>query len=820
MLLLADDAASDECRIFADLHWIAATIAVTLLFAGWLSGPIHAAEGDLDLTKAVVVAVDGLSAREKKAVEMLVDEVRKRTLIRWAVVNALPTSQDVPAIVVGPHSKIRLLAATAVKPAATTDANRPEGYQIVTRGSPPIVTVAGNDERGVMFGVGRLLRELRMHRLKVELPGSFQETSAPETKLRGHQLGYRPKTNSYDAWDIQQWEQYYRDLIVFGTNAIELIPPRSDDDADSPHFPAPPMEMMTDMSRVADEYGLDVWIWYPAMDEDYANLKTVEMALREWEEVYKRLPRIDVIFVPGGDPGHTHPIPLMALLEKQAALLKKYHPQAQMWMSPQSFNKDWDDEFYKFMKTEPQWLDGIVFGPQNRIGLYELRQQIPARYPIRGYPDITHSTNAQHAVEEWDLAFGSIEAREVINPRPLAMEKIFRYYQPATIGFLTYSEGCNDDVNKFVWSGLGWNSKTPVKQILQQYSRYFIAEQFTDDFAEGLLALERNWVGPLLTNTGVETTLQKFQAMEQTGGPKLLLNWRFQQALYRAYYDAHLRDRLIAETAQRAQAAAILRQAVRTGSLLAMNQAEAVLNQADQVLVSPDRRNRFNELGEALFQSIHMQLNSKLQQGQVGRGTSHDLIESPLNDRLWLKNQFADIRTKTAEPDRLKAIDALVNRTNPGPGGFYDDLGDPNNQPHLVQNKVTFAESPDYRQSTFTSFDYQPATRPREWWSNVLSLYDAPLQLRYTGLDKQAHYKLRVVFSCEPTRPMKVRLDADGLPVHDLIPKPLEMKPLEFDIPPAATADGELNLKWTRQPGLGANGRGCQIAEVFLLKQL
>lgn len=819
MMLPADAAASGKCRGLAGFRWFASTITCMLILSAWLSGTLHAAEANLDLTKAVVVAVDGLSAREKKAVEMLVDEVRKRTMIRWAVTNAVPTSQDIPTIVVGPQAKIRpLLQATAVKPAAA-DANRAEGYQISTVGSPPLVVVAGNDERGVMFGVGRLLRELRMNRLKVEIPGNFQEASAPETALRGHQLGYRPKTNAYDAWDIRQWEQYYRDLIVFGTNSIELIPPRSDDDADSPHFPAPPMEMMTEMSRVADEYGLDVWIWYPAMDEDYANPKTVEFALKEWEEVYKQLPRIDVIFVPGGDPGHTHPVPLMALLEKQAALLKKYHPKAQMWMSPQSFNKDWDDEFYQFMKTEPKWLDGIVFGPQNRIGLYELRQQIPSRYPIRGYPDITHSTNAQHAVEEWDLAFGSIEAREVINPRPLAQEKIFRFYQPATIGFLTYSEGCNDDVNKFVWSGLGWNSKIPVLQILQQYSRYFIAEQFTDEFAHGLLALERNWVGPLLTNTGVESTLLQFQAMEQTGGPKLLLNWRFQQGLYRAYYDAHLRDRLIAETAQRSQAAAILRQAARTGSLLAMNQAETVLTQADLVLVSPDRRNRCNELGEALFQSIHMQLNSKLQQGQVGRGTSHDLIESPLNDRLWLKSQFANIRTKTGEPERLKAIDELVNRTNPGPGGFYDDLGDPHNQPHLVPTKVTFAESPDYRRSVFTSFDYQPSTRPREWWSNVVALYDGPLEMRYTGLDKKAGYKVRVVFSCEPHRPLKVRLDADGLQVHDLIPKPLEMKPLEFDIPPAATADGELNLKWTRQPGFGAAGRGCQIAEVFLLKQ-
>ena len=47
-----------------------------------------------------------------------------------------------------------------------------------------------------------------------------------------------PRPTPTTAGRVAMWEQYIRDLAVFGTNAIELIPPRSDDDADSPHFPA------------------------------------------------------------------------------------------------------------------------------------------------------------------------------------------------------------------------------------------------------------------------------------------------------------------------------------------------------------------------------------------------------------------------------------------------------------------------------------------------------------------------------------------------------------------------------------------------------
>src|SRR5262249_10310895 len=148
-----------------------------------------------------------------------------------------------------------------------------------------------------------------------------------------------------------------------------------------------------------DEYGLDVWIWYPAMDKDYTDAATTESALNEWGDVFKKLPRVDAVFVPGGDPGHTQPKVLMTLLEKQTAVLHKYHPKAQMWVSPQGFNQEWLDEFIGILNREqPQWLSGVVFGPQVRIGIDELRAKVPRRYPIRHYPDITHSLQSQYPV--------------------------------------------------------------------------------------------------------------------------------------------------------------------------------------------------------------------------------------------------------------------------------------------------------------------------------------------------------------------------------------------------------------------------------------
>jgi hypothetical protein len=786
----------------------------------------------LDLRHAVVLAPAGLTGPEQRAVRMLVEEAEKRTHLLWPETNAWPGA-NVPVIAVGPVSQLEQFAgpfAAELRPAA--GATNAEGFHLCVKQSPgtSAVFVVGNDARGVLFGVGRLLRELHMARGRVTLDDDLDIVTAPKYPLRGHQLGYRPKCNSYDAWDLPVWEQYLRDLAVFGCNAIELIPPRSDDDADSPHFPRPPMEMMTGMSRLADEYGLDVWIWYPAMDRDYSNPQTVESALREWGEVFQKLPRVDAVFVPGGDPGHTEPKYLLALLEKQTANLHRYHPKAQMWVSPQSFNQAWLDEFLDILNRErPAWLSGVVFGPQVRISVARLRELVPSQYPIRHYPDITHSRQCQYPPADWDTAFALTEARECINPRPVDEAAIFRAMQPGTVGFITYSEGCNDDVNKCVWSALGWNPDASVTDILRDYSRYFIGDRYADSFAQGLLALERNWRGPLLANENVGTTLAQFQTMESAASPADLKNWRFQQALLRAYYDAYVRRRLIYETDLENRAMEQLRRAPADGSLVAMAAAEHTLDHAVTERVASDWRTRIFELGEALFQSIGMQLSvGKYQAIAVDRGACLDTLDYPLNDRAWLKEHFAAIRRLKTEAQRLAAVDEIVQWTNPGPGGFYDDLGNVARQPHLVRGPG-FAADPGCYVSARLDWEEdlvvdEPDERPTaarriSWMDHAETLYDTPLRLRYTGLDPHARYRVRVVYAGDaPNR--KIRLVAnDGVEVHPLIAKPSPFRPVEFALPPAATATGELNLSWLGEPGLGGNGRGCQVSEVWLLKE-
>jgi len=551
--------------------------------------------------------------------------------------------------------------------------------------------------------------------------------------------------------------------------------------------------------------------------------EVVKESLKKDESFFSKLSKIDALFIPGGDPGATSPEVLFDYLEKQAKVLKKYHPEAEIWVSPQSFDKNEMGSFLELVKRKPEWLTGIVYGPQVRLYVDKLREVIPDKYPIRRYPDITHNYDAQYPVPNWDFAYAATENRESINPRPTQQKDIFNTINPDKFnGFITYSEGVNDDVNKMVWSRLGWNPEADVMEILQDYSRYFISPDFETTFAQGLLDLEQNWQGPLLGNTSVYSTHQKFQTMEEEASPRIRLNWRFQIAQFRSYYDAYTRSRLLYETQLEDKAISVLRRAHDLGSFTAMEKASHILEQAKLHYVSNDWRERLFQLAEALFQSIRMQktVDEYFAVG-IRRGANLDLVNHPLNDRIWLNKNFERIKGLDDEEARLAEIKKIVKWDDPGPGGFYDDLGSLGNQPHLV-NGENYNEDPVFLKSPFVGFTI--GDRVKDWkisWArHIQTLYGQPLKMKYTNLDPNAQYLVKITYTKDLySGDKQIRLLTDnGNEVHAYMDKPEEMQPLTFDIPIEATSDGELILIWNSEEDMGGTGRGCQVAEVWLMK--
>lgn len=778
---------------------------------------------DADLSQAVIVA--HTKPVVDKAGEMLQAEIAVRTGVRLPRQLA---AEGRPAIVVGSADRLpsgadlRLPEKEAILKTGPKVPDRAEGYAIwvdTTLRRAPTVYVVGRDDRGALFGAGRLLRLLDMREGRVSLDGSTRLTDAPQVAIRGHQLGYRRAANSYDAWDVKVYEQYIRDLAVFGTNAIELIPAREAGQYEGVLMPMDMWEMTAKLSQLIGRYGMDVWMWVP-VEGDVSKPEDAERELAIQKALFEKCPYVDHIFVPGGDPGDTPPEILLPWMEKLAANLRASHPKAGVWVSNQGFEKEKNDIFFEYLeKQRPKWLTGVVFGPWTKIGDEEERARTPKEYKVRRYPDITHSVRCQYPVPEWDRAFAHTLGRECINPRPYGTTHIHNLFMPFADGFVSYSDGIHDDVNKIVWSAVGWNPKADVQEVVREYGRYFIGQDFADEVAKGLIALERHWEKPVLGNQEIERTLVLWQGMERRANEKVLGNWRFQMGLLRAYYDAYVYRKLGPEMEREKEAYAALNEASSVGVEQAIANARKILARHDAAPIAADLAWRIEELGAALYDSIGMQLDVARYAAQSPeRGAVLEFLDLPLNDRLWLEAEFTGILAMDDKEGQLARIAQIVNWENPGPGSFYDDLGNATKQPHLVRQKP-WKDDPGGVATVMEEFSrwmdnttHEVAPLRLSWLDQAQTLFGTPLRMRYDGLDPNVKYRLRATYCGRFNATM--RLVADGqYEVHGPVPAPKRIAPVEFDVPQDAVKDGLLDLEWQL-----VSGRGCQVAEVWLLR--
>jgi hypothetical protein len=414
----------------------------------------------------------------------------------------------------------------------------------------------------------------------------------------------------------------------------------------------------------------------------------------------------------------------------------------------------------------------------------------------------------------WDPAFNLTLGREPVNPRPVFYKLIQNYFGPYTSGFITYSDGVNDDVNKTVWSMLGWNPELAPRDILVQYTRCFFGAAVAESAADGILALEKNWEGPLAENGSVDATLELWQRLERES-PELRDNWRWQALLLRAYYDAYTRQRLLYETELEREVMRELANVSSLGADGAMAKALSVVYRAVSQPIRKEWRVRIEELCAALFQSIKLQTSvPKYQARSAERGAVLDFVDYPLNNRWWLEDEFTRIRKLPSESGKMQALDLIRNWETPGAGSFYDEVGNIAKSPRVIRGEG-LNTNPTMERNPNPGF---------WWWDNGLSRrrlswqtsMDWPLGLAYHNLDSNAKYRIRI------TGYGQARLRANGQPLtptRDAKHEIGEFK--EFPLPDGLLKDGKLVLTFDPLPEEAhLNWRQqSRVSEVWLLKE-
>lgn len=777
---------------------------------------------------------------EQRVAEILREEISLRAGV------APDTAQEVPEG--GSFILIRLDARlSAEHPAlyARLDGQPrqgPEGFRLsVTRAQDVLqIIVAGTDDRGCLYGMAKILRKAAIKAGQLVPTEALQDCcEAPRHPLRGHQLAYRDKQNTLPTWTIDRFDRYIRDRALFGANAIEIVPPRTDDNLYSAHFKQGPMEMMVSLSRLIHSYGLAVWIWYPFMCKDYADPARYAQDMREREQVLSALPHVDGVLFPAGDPGNIEVDQLFPAAADTAAILHRYHPQARIWLSPQVyFHEDtgWYDAFYARVRQEPDWLYGICYGPWIQQTIDEMAAMLPEVYRgrIRHYPDITHNANAQYELPDWDPAFALTLGRESYNVRPRAMRHIHSMTAPYTIGSLTYSEGIHDDVNQMLWSDLDFNPDRPLEDSLRDYARLFIDPDLADDLCDVLMLLERNWEGKACENEGIDALYHRFMALSDRASASVHENFRFQMIELRVLSDYEARHRRIHDLALERAAEEALRAAPASGSVEAIREARRTLRLSFDEPPVPEVRRRMQRLADSLRASCGIRLTTWRHGAQSTiRGAYLDTLDTPLNDYAWYMQHLSRIAALDSEPARLSAIAQLVGRTDPGEGGFYDWLGDVDSFHRRVVLDKTWAEDPGFLHTPMLWNDpYGLQVRMRRdrgwagevpitlrWVFRARVIYDTPLKVRYDGLDPAARYRLRVSYPdlLSPIHPKcyKAHLHAGAVLIHDQVDFDGDNPVREYALPPDAYRDGSLLLTWRMVGTLFP----LSVAEIWIVKE-
>ncbi len=690
---------------------------------GWLDNwrkedevDLRAPVGWLSLQETFVV-FDARENRHGVYADILCNEVKKRSRVSWSMgTEAAPAPDTV--------NRIEL-----VKDCDAMGELGAEGYSLrVRHGSDGcvVVEVKASTDRGVLFGIGRLLREMKLDfsityaselTTLVALRTDLSIVSRPKYEMRQHQVAYRPKTNSYDSFTPEMMRQEVLDLALFGTNGIEMIPPGIDDAMQSPNFTVPWLEMLNIVSTWCDQLDIRVSVWYPAFFKKYETREEISTAEEHWRTVFSAMPRLDVLFVPGGDPGGRPAEELFKVVELQAAFARAhFFPELEVWVSSQyglstSIDLGLTEPWVPLVQ-EQQWMDvvrqehtrsflnGVVYGPWSCVPISEFRAQIPKEIPLRNYPDLCHVQTAEMPVYGWDLSFACTNGRESINPRPREMANIIKSQAKHTIGCGCYSEGVNDDVNKYVWTCLHWGEDVsgPLagasmeSQLDAAMSHYvgFLMEQTrnVEMVVQGIYALESNWKGDLFRSTSVVESQRIFTELQSRIVPRHRRNWRLNMMLFRANYDALLYTRLCQSFAAEAQAVATV---VSSGSSvdaltkacehLAVPYSEPAMTQSS--FNSPSTPNPLNITllsgapsvthlyGQlmALAATLYHQIGYQLSVGYGGqhrqRGAYFDMVWSPIGDVVYLNRVFKSIQdavTHHDSPSLDETQRALVER--------------------------------------------------------------------------------------------------------------------------------------------------------------
>ena len=214
---------------------------------------------------------------------------------------------------------------------------------------------------------------------------------------------------------------------------------------------------------------------------------------------------------------------MLGLIEKFHAVNRKAHPEAKALVSTWVFHDDDFEGLWKYIETH-DWIDYVICDSHTEFPTYPLKHPICGRTKIITFPEIS-----MYGRKPW----GGYGATVL----PDRMERLFRQADPVSDGFMYYSEGSYEDLNKALEVGLYVNPKTHADDILAQYARYHFAGTDPKDLVTLAHLLERNHDVFHLEDAPTAEAKALVGKMDREILPRLRKSWRWRLVYLRAMID-------------------------------------------------------------------------------------------------------------------------------------------------------------------------------------------------------------------------------------------------------------------------------------------
>jgi len=394
-----------------------------------------------------------------------------------------------------------------------------EGFQIAD-GADGAVRIAGNDPRGLLYGVGKFLRTSRYDRGGFT-PGAWRGQSVPSGALRGVYLATH-FNNYFDVATDEEMQRYIDSLALWGTNSMGFCftvgwYKSFDDPAAQEH-----LRKLKRFMRMAKSAGMGVGIFskvnpgFQSAPEEIraapvprrppcgvnvcpSHPKGRETIVAYWTRIVDEFEEIGLDFhvyfpydeggcgckdcAPWGARG------LPKLCRDLTPIFRAKYPNIQMILGTWMFDHTGPQEgewagLSGFLAKDRTVADYLLVDAHGDFPRYPLEHGAPGGLPMVNFPDIS-----MFGQSPWG-GYGA-------NPAPQRFQRLWNQTEKKLSGGFPYSEGIYEDVNKAICSQFYWNLDASADQTVKEYIAYEYSPEVVDPVFKAIECLERNhkhWV--------------------------------------------------------------------------------------------------------------------------------------------------------------------------------------------------------------------------------------------------------------------------------------------------------------------------------------